>query len=314
MGRERDSVGSFAVLSLGIIGSTVLGVAARIWWPQAAQSGSDRTIAVSLWVILPPCVFVNVAHFDLASGAGAGLALGLASLAAGGILAWYLAVRVAHLPDRTAGASICAAIIANTGYYGLPATLILFGSDAVTRAAAWDAILTGPVTFVAGFAVGAVFGRDGGGEPDAGARLRSFFTRNPVLWVLVPALLTPASAIPDWALDASHLAFTVLLPVGFLVLGVNLYEPGGFAHVRSLAIPVAIGTAVRLLLVPALYLGLCAAVGGIPGSYVIQAAAPTGISALIVAATFDLDRQVTAATIAATTGFAVLGVLLSGAL
>src|SRR5262245_19516047 len=149
---------SLVLLAVGISASSAAGLYSRMRWPVGAERLADGLIRFVLWVVLPPCVFVNVAHFDIASSAGLGLALGFVCLAAGGLLAWFVSTRVMRLPDRTAGAVICASIVANTGYFGLPATLIVFGSDAVARAAAWDALLTGPVTFLAGFAVGAVYG------------------------------------------------------------------------------------------------------------------------------------------------------------
>jgi predicted permease len=305
-------VSSLLLLALGISVSAGAGVYSRLRWPLPAERLAERLIRFVLWVVLPPCVFVNVAHFDIASSAGLGLALGFGCLLVGGLVAWFLATRVLRLPDRTAGAVICASIVANTGYYGLPATLIVFGSDAVARAAAWDALLTGPVTFLAGFAVGAVYGEDSG--DGFGERARYFVRRNPVLWVLVPALFFPGSAIPGWTLEVSHLAFVALLPVGFYVLGVNLAHGSGEPGKESLAAPVAVAVGVRLAVIPGLFLAACAAVGGIPSSYFIQAAAPAGINALIVATLFGLDRRVTATAIAVSTAIAMVGVVVIGSL
>lgn len=301
---------SLVLLAVGITASSAAGLYTRMRWPVGAERTADGLIRFVLWVVLPPCVFVNVAHFDIASSAGLGLGLGFVCLAVGGLLAWFVSTRVLDLPDRTAGAVICASIVANTGYFGLPATLIVFGSEAVARAAAWDALLTGPVTFLAGFAVGAVYGENSG--EGSGAKLSAFVKRNPILWVLLPALLFPGSAIPGWMLDASHIAFTALLPVGFYVLGVNLAHGTGEPR-HAIVAPVAVAVLVRLAVIPGLFLALCALVGGIPSSYFIQAAAPAGINALIVATLFGLDRRVTATAVAVSTAIALVVVLAIGA-
>jgi predicted permease len=102
------------LLALAIVVSACVGAASRRRRPERAERISDRLIRFVLWVVLPPCVFVNVAHFDLASGAGAGLLLGLGCLTIGGTTA-LLATRVMSLPPRSAGAVICCSIVGNTG-------------------------------------------------------------------------------------------------------------------------------------------------------------------------------------------------------
>ncbi len=299
-------------LALAIAVSAGAGVLAHRRRPLAAELLSNQLIRFVLWVVLPPCVFVNVAHFQIASAAGLGLLVGLGALCAGGALAWLVADRLLRLPPRTAGAVICSSIVANTGYFGLPATLLVFGSAAVPRAAAWDALVTGPVTFLAGFAIGAYYGEGSGAG--VGSMLRPFLRRNPVLWVLPAALATPSSAIPSWALDCSHIAFLALLPVGFYVLGVNLAIPVDDRGGGSLALPITAAVSIRLLVIPCLFLLTGSLVSGIPSSYYIQASAPAGINALIVATMFDLDRRLTANVIAVTTVIAICGVAVMGAL
>lgn len=297
-------------LAVAISASTGVGMWSRGRWSGPSERLAERMIWVVLWVITPPCVFVNVAHFDVASGDGLALAIGLGCLLSGGLLSWFLATRVMRLPDRRAGAVICCSIVANTGYYGIPATLVVYGSGAVAGAATWDALLTIPVTFLLGFGIGAAYGV--GERASFGERARSFARHNPVLWILVPALLFPAAAIPGWALDVSHFAFVALLPVGFYVLGVNLGHGPDEGPGEPLLAPVAAAVGIRILIVPALFAGICGAVGGVPGSYLVQAAAPIGINSLIIATVFDLDRRLTAAAVAVSTAAAMLGALVAG--
>jgi len=300
------------LFAAGISISTGVGLWSRQRWPIGAEQLSERLIWLVLWVVMAPLVFINVAHFELASGAGVGLLVGVVCLLAGGLIAWLVSTKLMHLAQRSAAAVICCSIVANTGYYGLPATLILYGSDAVTGAAAWDSLVTGPVTFLLGFGVGAAYGAASG--DGFRARLGAFARSNPVLWVLPVALVFPASLIPGWALDASQLAFVVLLPVGFYVLGVNLAHGSGEPPGRTLLAPVAVAVAIRLAVIPALFLAASAAIGTVPESYFVQAAAPAGINSLIVASVFDLDRRLTATAVAVSTALAMLGVLIAGAI
>ncbi|MBS1678315.1 MAG: AEC family transporter [Actinobacteria bacterium] len=295
-------------LVAAILVSGSAGVASRRLRPRQADRLASRLIRFVLWFVLPPCVFVNVAHFDIASSAGVGLLIGAGCLLAGAAIAWA-AARALGLAERSAGALISTALVSNTAYFGLPATILVLGSGAVTAAAAWDALVSQPLTYLVGFAIGACYGEDRAGF---GARLRLFIGRNPVLWVIVPALLTPASAIPDWALEASHLTFVALAPVGFYATGVNLALPAGESDAgESFALAVGAAVAIRLLLVPALFTLVALTVGGVPKSFYIQAATPVGVNALTIAILFDLDRRLTATAIAATTLLALLGVIVA---
>ena len=96
--------------------------------------------------------------------------------------------------------------------------------------------------------------------PRASAR-GAFFARNPPLWACVLGLLAPDALAPGWAIDASHVVVFALLPLGFFVVGVTLAaeaEDGAVRFPPPLTAPVAAALGLRMLVAPAVVLGLSA--------------------------------------------------------
>jgi hypothetical protein len=187
----------------------------------------------------------------------------------------------------------------NTGYFGLPFASALLGSDDLPAAIAFDALVSGPLFYVAGFAIGAAFGAKA--DLARRARVRQLVLRNPPLLAAVAGLLLPASFAPDVLLDIAHEAVWGLLVLGFLALGAilaNEARDGGLAFPPRLDASVGAALALRLGLAPALYLGLTAVAGGAPVGFRLQEAMPAGISTLVVAHAAGLDLRLAASAVA----------------
>jgi predicted permease len=176
-------------------------------------------------------------------------------------------------------------------------------------------MITGPWSFVGAFAVGSVFGvRAWAGDtpPTRGAGLRGFVVRNPVMWAIVAGLIASRTlVIPHFLVAPGQLALTALLPVGFAVLGVYL---GGQPDRRLWQRPdrgmcAAIG--LRMGIAPALFALLATLTHGVPTAFYLQAAAPTGLNALITSHVHGLDSNYTATVVTWSTliGLAVILVL-----
>jgi predicted permease len=106
------------------------------------------------------------------------------------------------------------------------------------------------------------------------------------------------------------------LPVGFFVLGVNLATEAREEGARALPAfsrPVAVALVLRMGVAPGLLLLASAALVRLPDAYLLQAAMPSGINALVVAHAYGLDLRVTAGAIAWTTVAAVAGGLIAAA-
>jgi predicted permease len=255
-------------------------------------------LALMLYVLVPFVSFVNIAHLRLTVGAGAGLGLAYLSLGAAGTAAWAIGRFAMRLERPTLGAFICTVILVNTGYLGLPMTVALLGSRELGSAVAYDQVVSGPMLFLVGFAVGAAFGDRAG---DGGLRrLRTFLTRNPPLLAVIAGLLAPSALAPSALLHASHVVVEALLPLGFFAVGVNLSRERREDAAPLVELPdrrVVLAIALRLCIAPAL-LGLVSLTAlRLPSAYLLQAGMPTAINSLIVGHAYGLDQRLIATVI-----------------
>jgi len=298
---------------LAIVVSTAVGVLAERRAGVRAVGWTRRLLDIVLYGLLPPIAYLAVARQDLGGGVGAGLALAYAELALVGALAWLAGSRLLRLPRPAVGALIVVVALANTGYLGLPLTATLLGDDALGAAIVFDQLVSGPMVYLVGFAVGAAFGTRAG--EGGRARVLAFFTRNPVLPAVALGLVAPDALAPLVLVDAVSYVVIALLPVGFFALGVNLSAEAGEGGERlppRLSAPVGAAVVLRLAVAPALLLAASLTLVRLPDAFVLQAAMPSGINGLIVAHAYGLDLRVTAGAIAWTTVVAVVVAVVAG--
>jgi predicted permease len=300
-----------AVVALAILASTAVGMLAEHRWRARAVAFSRRLIDAMVWGLLPFIVYSITARLHLGGGVGIGLALGFCELGLVGMLAYILATRVLRLDRAGTGTLVCLGILANTGYLGIPLNAALLGHDALAPAIAWDTIVSQTMLYTAGFAVAAAFGVRAGESPRQ--RIRAFLTRNPVLYALIAGLLVPDALAPEAMRDvAEALAVYTLLPLGFFLVGVNLMgerEEGVLAFPPPLSPPVVVGVLLRLVVAPALLVGLSLVTVRVPDAYIVQAAMPAGINTLLVGHLYGLDLKIAASAIAWSTTIAVVAAL-----
>lgn len=302
---------SLPVLVAVMIAATLVGIGAERRWREGAEQRSRQTMGLLLTWVLPVVYLVLVSRLHVDLTLISGLLTGFVVLGTVGILAWFVAARLLHLPPATVGAVILATIVSNTGYFGLPLVRTVLGGDELGPAVAWDSLVAQPTVFLAAFAVGAAFGDVGRGE--GGSRLLAFL-RNPLLWASVLGLLLPGDA-PDWAGDVAQVIIVAVLPVGFLVVGVQLSAQGEGGSLlrdpRGRLIPPEVGLVIglRLAVAPLLVGGASLALLDLPPGMLLQAAAPTGLNGMLVAHRFGLDFRPVAASIVWTTTIMTIGVL-----
>jgi predicted permease len=216
-----------------------------------------------------------------------------------------IGTRVLRLPRPSVGALIVVVIVVNTGYLGLPLVTALLGSDDLPPAIAFDSLVSGPMFYVVGLAVGAAFGTRAG--QSRAERARTYLLRNPPLLAAIAGLLAPASVAPGPVVDAVHVVIYSLLVLGFFALGVNLAVEAEEGFLRlPMTPPVAVAVLLRLVAAPALLALLSAIIIGVPHAYLLQAAMPSGINSLVVAHNFGLDLRLTSSALAWTTAFGVV--------
>lgn len=215
---------SLFILVAVMVAAVGVGGAAQRRWHGAAEEGTRTAMTAMLTWVLPPVYFVLVSRLHVDLRLISGLVAAYVVLAIVGVIAWWVASRVLKLPRPTVGAVILAVILANTGYFGLPLTRVVLGPDELGAAVAWDSLVSGPMFFLVGFAVGAAFappgllGAGGSGPPE---RRVVAFLKNPLLWGSIAGLVVPFDA-PGWTAEIAQWVVYALLPLGFVVVGVQL--------------------------------------------------------------------------------------------
>lgn len=299
------------LVALTVVVATAIGIVCERRFDAGARSAARWSLALMLYVLVPFVAFVNFAHLHLTVAAGAGIGLAYLGIGTAGVIAWAIGRGPLALPRPSLGGLICTVILVNTGYLGLPMTSALLGPQHLGAAVAYDQMVSGPMLFVVAFGVGAAFGTQG--RASARARIRLFLTRNPPLLAALAGLCVPASLVPESLVHASHVAVTVLLPVGFFAVGVNLSAERRADAAPLLERPdrrVVVALGLRLCVTP-LLLGVVSAAGvPIPSAYLLQSAMPTGINSLIVGHAYGLDQRLIATVIVwSTAAVLVVGLL-----
>ena len=293
-------------LAAVIVAATAAGFGVEQRMGPRADGVAQRVVWVMLWVVGPPVVFLNIAALEPTAEVGAGIAFAYVAVGASLAIAYGIGTWLLRLPQPGVGALMLVAAFANTGYLGLPFTAALFGLDELPNAVAYDVVVTSLGIFTIGFSVGAAFGTVGDRPRE---RVAAFFARNQMLWACAAGFVAPAVLAPDWAVDASQVAVFLLLPLGFFVVGVTLAteaEEGALKFPPALSPSVGVALALRLLVSPAILVGLSLTLVDVPDSYLSQAAMPSAINAIVVAHTYNLDRRLVAAAIAWSTAIVVL--------
>lgn len=316
---------SLFILVAVMVAAVVVGVAAQRRWHGAAEDGTRTAMTAMLTWVLPPVYFVLVSRLHVDLRLISGLLAAYVVLAIVGVLAWWIASRWLKLSRPTVGAVILAAVLANTGYFGLPLTRVVLGPDELGAAVAWDSLVSGPMFFLVGFAIGAAFapaGLLGAGSSGPPERRIVAFLKNPLLWAAIAGLLVPWDA-PGWSAEIAQWVVYALLPLGFVVVGVQLSaeraeqraaeaaadpaRPRGRRRVIAPEVAVAVG--LRLIVAPALILGISLLALDLPKGMLLQAAMPTGLNGLLVAHRFNLALQPIASSIVWTTSLMTLAVV-----
>ena len=302
------------MLTVALVGgaATAFGVLLERRTPRAQQI-ARAILALILYALTPFYSFVNFAHLHLSAAGGVGIVCAYVALALSGVAAWFVGRRLLALASPGVGALICCAILANTGYLGLPLALTVLGSGPLRSAIAYDQLVSGPMFLIVGFAIGAIFGTAAGDS--ARARVRAYLARNPPLLAVILGLLTPASLVPHVLVSASHGVVLGLLPLGFIVVGVSLAGEQRLIGARLLAPPDRAASAaivLRLALTPLLLTLVSSAVIHLPRAYALQAAMPSAVNSLIIGHAYGLDQRLIVTAIAwSTVTVLVVGLILS---
>jgi malate permease and related proteins len=302
-----------ALVAVVVIASTAVGLLFERR-TTAGPAAARGVLGLMLYVLVPFVSFVNIAHLRITTGAGAGLAVAYVAIGTAGLIAWLAARGPLALDRPGQGALICSVILVNTGYLGLPMTVALLGTHALSSAVAYDQVVSGPMLFVIGFGIGAAFGsvRD---DDRGTTRIRAFILRNPPLLAVIAGLIAPPAAAPAILVHASHVVVVALLPLGFFTVGVNLSAERRAEGAPLIEAPdrrVIVAVALRLLVPVSILAAFSSTVVALPSAYLLLAAMPTAVNSLLVGHAYGLDQRLLATIIVWSTATVLLvGVIAS---
>jgi predicted permease len=218
---------------------------------------------------------------------------------------FVIGARFLALERPQIGALMCCVLVANTTYLGYPLVTTLLGEDALGEAVAYDIAVGAIFLLIGAFSVGAAFGTKSGETPRD--RVRAFFTRNIPLYAAGLAFIAPDAFAPDWAVDFSRVAVAIMLPIGFFAVGAALVEGEQDEPFRfpSLTKPTATVIGTKVLLMPALLWLIALPFIDLPDTFLLLAAMPSGLNAMIVVQAYGLDLKITANALVWTTAIVV---------
>ncbi|MFY9264124.1 MAG: hypothetical protein WAO61_01665 [Solirubrobacterales bacterium] len=265
--------------------------------PHPAELTAKRIMDIVLWVLIPPILFFNLVRFEFTADIGAALGLAYVANIVVVVIAYLAARYMFTLTRPQIGAMMVCALMGNTAYLGYPFVSAALGFDQLGAAVSYDIMVSLPLMLVVAFSVAAAFGTFAETPRE---RIKSYFTRNPLLYAAILALISPASWSPDWAVDASRLIVIAILPLGFFAVGVVMWresEDDKLGFPPPLTAPVAVTVLLRLSVVAGFLVLMDTWVLEIPDAYEIEAAMAVGVNNLLLANNYGLDRKLAASAI-----------------
>jgi malate permease and related proteins len=255
---------------------------------------------------MPIVAFFNIARLEVSADVGVGIVLGWIALALAALTGWLIGRRILHRPPPTSGVLAIVGLQANTGLMGLAVVSALLGSDHLSEAVVYDALVQQPVFFIGSFAIAAATGTRAG--ETVRQRIRAFFVRNPPLAAVLLGAVAPDALAPDVLVDAAR-ALVLCVPVlGFFAVGVTLAEEaeeGALKFPPPLTAPIGAAIVLRLLIAPALLLALAAPFIDLPAAFLLMATMPAGLHIVVLAHVYGLDVPFAAGAIVWTTMISV---------
>lgn len=297
------------IIALAVVASIAAGVQARRMTART-DAFVIRLLDFVLFVLLPLIGFAFALQLELDLTTVAGIGGGYLVIATVGLLAWQITERYMHLTKAQQGAVVLCAVLANTGYLGLPVSLTLLGKDELPQAVVWDQLISVPMALiVAPFIASTFAGRHEGLH--LGHRLVAIIKKAPAVPAPIIGLLVPSGWVPSWFFDVATWCVFLTLPLGFFAVGATMQRlRGDDERPPRKAIGLALG--LRIVVAPLLFALISLVVlPDEPRAFMLQAAMPCGVNALVVGHAFDLDRGLIATAIAWSTTI-VLTVTLVG--
>ncbi|MBD2341710.1 AEC family transporter [Calothrix sp. FACHB-156] len=275
-------------LYVKLVGLVLIGFVLGRKLPSTVPSGVAHFL---FWIGVPISIVFFLYKTDLSGQIWIAPAIAYLAIFLGAFLAWLAIKGQAYLTNTmpqppTQGSFLLAAMVGNTGYLGFPITLAMVGEKYFAWALFYD--LLG--TLFGSYGLGVVLGASFGNGKHSYREIAKAIMINPALWSFGFGLLLRQVKIPlvvVFCLD--KLAWTSLA-LSLVLIGMRLSKLKSWSNIPQ----VGISLGIKMLIVP-LVLGCTLPFFGVTGSaakvIVLQMAMPPAFATLVIAETFNLDRD-----------------------
>ncbi|ODG97474.1 transporter [Nostoc sp. KVJ20] len=253
------------------------------------------------WVGVPISIVSFLRQSSLSGQIWIAPAIAYLAILLGAFLAWLGIKAQAYfrktVPQQSTQASlILAATLGNTGYLGFPITLAILGKEYFVWALFYDLLGSFPGTYGLGVLLAARFG----GDVQNHWQTARAILINPALWSFGFGLLVQKATIPTVVEFCLEKLAWISVALSLVLIGMRL---GLLKSWRSLP-QAGMSLGIKMLLVP-LILGSILPLFGLTGSaakvILLQMAMPPAFGTLVIAETFNLDRDLAVTALAAGT-------------
>ncbi|MDA0266152.1 MAG: AEC family transporter [Cyanobacteria bacterium] len=248
-----------------------------------------------LFLVGVPLSIVNFLHrADLSGG------VFMAPVVAWGVMAlallcsrFWIRPQQADWPRPAQGTFSLATMLGNTGYIGFPVVLLLpkLGPDYFGWALFYDVMGTILGAYVVGVILAAQYGHQPDGTPVKPwySNLKELF-KNPTILAFVAGLALRPVPFPE-LLDQGLNGFAwSIVMLSLVLMGIRLQQLSSWGNLQRAAAAVSM----RMLLIP-LVVGMVLTAVGMAGPprlvMVLQAGMPSAFATLVLAETYELDRE-----------------------
>lgn len=282
---------------VGMLLSSIFG-----WWQRRSPTHPPRQLQIPnllgrflYWLGVPISLIHFLRQADLSGGVWLAPVMAWVAFAIALVCAWgWLHLWPQSWPESTQGTFLIAAMVGNTGYIGYPVILLLpqLGTAYFGWAVFYDLLGTVLGAYGLGAMIGTYFGQGIGktrSRPVWRQSLSVLF-KSPTLAAFGVGLVLRSVSFPGW-LDTllQGIAWSMVM-LSLVLMGMRLQQLHSATKMR----PALMSATIRMVIAPFL-LGCLLTVLGITGAprlvIVLQAGMPSAFATLVLAETFDLDRD-----------------------
>ncbi|GJD21456.1 Auxin Efflux Carrier [Rivularia sp. IAM M-261] len=246
------------------------------------------------WVGVPTNIIAFLRKTDLSGQIWIAPAIAFTAIFFGALLCW-LAIRIkkSSLQKPTQGSLLLASMVGNTGYLGYPVILSLVGTQYFAWALFYD--LLG--TTIGAYGLGVALAAQYGGNVNNYSNVIKAIIINPALWSFAAGLLIRQITLPTLVVSCLDVVAWSSIAASLILIGMRLSKLTSWGSLKLASISLTI----KMIIVP-LILGISLSSFGLTGKtaqvLVLQMAMPPAFATLVLAETFNLDRELAVTTLA----------------